>query len=151
MAKSDIAMWVVSFIILVLVGLAVTPSLTSSGTTARIAVINSEIGTIRNASMLWVAQNSPNGDFTGISATGVATQLPALTLATNKFQSKVNPGITYTIAPKSGDASQVTITIDGLGLVTGAEASVKTSQTANSTLITDTVATDGTLVIDFRG
>lgn len=150
MAKSDIAMWVVSFIILVLVGLAVTPSLTSSGTTARIAVINSEIGTIRNASMLWVAQNSPNGDFTGISATGVATQLPGLTLSSGEFVSKVNTGITYSLSA-AADSSILTIKINGLTAVNGAEASVKTSQINNSVSITDVNTTDGTLEMNFRG
>lgn len=151
MAKTDVIMWAVSFVILLLVGLSVAPSLTSSSSTARIAVINSELSTIRQASILWVAQNSPTGDFTGISATGVSIQLPALVLSSGKFQSKASASITYTITPKSGDSTQLEISIDGLSAISGSETSIKTSQTLIATTVTDATAGDGTLVIDFKG
>ena len=151
MAKTDVIMWAVSFMILLLVGLSVAPSLTASSGTARIAVINSELSTIRQASILWVAQNSPTGDFTGITATGVSVQLPALVLSSGKFQSKANAGITYTLSAKTGDPTQLEISVEGLTAISGSEASLKISQTITATGVTDTTVGDGILAVDYKG
>lgn len=151
MAKSEILMWVAGIMMMIILGLAVAPTVTKSGDTARIAVVNSELGTIRNTAMLWVAQNSPDGTFSGITSTNISTYLPGLDLVGGKLVSKANSSITYSIVPKTGDTSQISITLAGLSVIQGAEASIKNSQTANTSSIDDTATDDGTLVLNYRG
>lgn len=151
MAKSEILMWVAGIMMMIILGLAVAPTVTKSGDTARIAVVNSELNALRNTSMLWVAQNSPDGTFAGITSTLLQTYLPGMTLTGGKLVSKANASIQYAVTVKTGDASQLTITIQGLDAIEGAEASVKTSQTSIAAGVTDASATDGILAIDYRG
>lgn len=151
MAKSEILMWVAGIMMMIILGLAVAPTVTKSGDTARIALVNGELNAIRNTSMLWVAQNSPDGTFTGISSTLLQTYLPGMTLTGGKLVSKANASIQYSIAVKSGDTSQLAITVEGLDKITGAETSVKASQTAIAATVTDATADDGILVLDYRG
>ena len=151
MAKSEILMWVAGIIMMIILGLAVAPTVTKSGDTARIALVNGELNAIRNTSMLWVAQNSPDGTFTGISSTLLQTYLPGLDLVDGKLVSKANSSITYSIVPRTGDTSQISITLSGLSVIEGAEASIKNSQTANTSSINDTATDDGTLVLNYRG
>ena len=151
MAKSEILMWVAGIIMMIILGLAVAPTVTKSGDTARIALVNGELNAIRNTSMLWVAQNSPDGTFTGISSTLLQPYLSGMTLTGGKLVSKANSSITYSIVPRTGDTSQISITLSGLSVIEGAEASIKNSQTANTSSINDTVTDDGTLVLNYRG
>lgn len=152
MGKADILMIIAGIIMSILLGLAVVPSINKSTDTPKYAVINSEIANIKNASVLWIGANTSDGTFTGVTAAGVQTFLPSLTLnASNEIVSKVNSGITYVVGPKSGDSTQLQITVKGLNVVDGAEASVKNTQTSLASEVTDTTATDGTLVFDFKG
>ena len=150
MAKSEILMWVAGIMMMIILGLAVAPTISKSGDTAKIAVINSELNSIRNASIIYLAK-SPTGTFTGITATEVQSYLPGLNLASTKLQSKVNPLVTYLVAPNGINPEQLTITVEGLDKISTAETTVKTSQTPIAVTITDTNTTDGTLVFDFRG
>lgn len=152
MAKSDILLWVVSIMFAVIIGMVVVPSITKSGETARIAVINGEINSIRNGTILWLAQSSSTGDFTGVTAKKVSEFLPGLVVDTDgKFVSKLNSAITYEISPKSGDASLLSITVSGLDKINGAEASVFSNQKQATSGSNDTTLDDGKLVLEYRG
>ncbi len=150
--KSEILMVIAAIIMSLAFGLVVGPSINQSTNTPKYAVINSEIGNIKNASALWIGANTTDGTYSGITATGVQTYLPGLTLnASNELVSKVNTGITYVVGPKTGDATQLEITVKGLTAVSGAETSVKNTQTSLASTVTDTTANDGTLVFAYKG
>lgn len=152
MGKADILMIIAGIIMSILLGLAVVPSINKSIDTPKYAVINSEIANIKNASVLWIGANTLDGTFAGVTAEGVQAFLPSLTLNAGKeIVSKVNSGITYIVGPRQGDSTQLQITVKGLNLVNGADASVKNTQTSLASKVIDDTPNDGTLVFEFRG
>ncbi len=152
MGKSEIVMILAGIIMTLLLGLAVAPSVGKSTDTSKYAVVNSELNNIRNASALWLGQNSSDGTYTGVTATGIQTFLPSLTLnGSGELVSRANSGVSYVVAPKTGDSSQLEVTAKGLTTISGAETSVKTQQTSIAATITDTTANDGILVFDYKG
>ena len=146
MAKSEILMWVAGIMMMIILGLAVGPTITKSGNTAKTAVINNEISAIKNAAILWVGQNSSDGTYAGITAAGIQEFLPSLGLDTGKLVSKTSNSVKYAISVNAG----LQITISGLNTVEGAEASVASSQAKIASTLTNSSPTDGIITMVFN-
>ncbi len=156
MGFREIAMIVVSLILVGILGLAVAPSITASGDATKTSVVASEFDSVLSASKMWMANNSTAGNFNGVTAQAMSAQIPNLTAsgsgATSTLVSKVNTSITYQIASATTTSTDdsVQITISGLTAISGAEASLATSLATKGT-VTNTSATDGILVVKIRG
>lgn len=153
MAKSEILMWVAGIMMMIILGLAVAPTITKSGDTAKIAVINSELGSIRKASILYVGINPTTG-FNNINAELLAPYLPGMTLtgtgAIATLDSKSDSSIKYTIVV-GADTTLARVTVNGLNNIVNAETNVKNAQSTQATTTTDTNTSDGILVFEFKG
>lgn len=147
---NQLLMLLASIILGSIIGLGVYPLMNKSNDTGRTSLVNTELQAIKTASTLWLAKDS-DGTFTNVSIANISSYLPSLTVTGGKFVSKANTSITYDIAVKSSDSSQFTVTVSGLTAISGAEASVKTTQTPIAATVTDTSTTDGILELDYRG
>lgn len=147
---NQLLMLLATLVLGAIIGTGVYPIMSKSQDTGRVALVNQEISSIKTAALLWLTKDS-DGTFTSASVTNLTSYVPGFTVTGGKFVSKANTGITYDVAVKTGDSSQFTITVAGLTVITGAETSVKTTQTSIASNITDTSATDGILALDFRG
>ena len=148
MAKSEILMWVAGIMMMIILGLAVGPTITKSGNTAKTAVINNEISAIKNAAILWVGQHSSDGTYAGITVEGIQEFLPSLALAdTNTtLVSKTSNNVKYVVNVNAG----LQITISGLNTVEGAEASVASSQLKVASTLTNASPVDGEITLVFN-
>ncbi len=146
MAKSEILMWVAGIMMMIILGLAVGPTITKSGNTAKTAVINNEISAIKNAAILWVGQNSSDGTYAGITAAGIQEFLPSLALDTGKLVSKTSNSVKYAISVNAG----LQIIITGLNTVEGSEASVASSQLKVASTLTNASPADGEMTLVFN-
>lgn len=85
---------------------------------ANVKLIASEVGNVAAASKIWLANNSTDGTFTGVTAAKAGTYIPDLAIASLAFTSKVVPAVNYT--PAAGlTTSQVVISIAGLTAAQG--------------------------------
>lgn len=128
MAKSEILMWVAGILMMIILGLAVAPTITKSGDTSKIAIINSEIENIRKASNLWVGQNSTDFALTyycNFNA-NVAKDFVNLEFdsANNRLTSKANNNIKYEIGCNS---DFLRIIVSNLDSINGAFESINKS------------------------
>lgn len=153
MGFREIAMIVVAIILGGILTLSIAPSMSASGNAVRAGVLNGEVETVAASAKMWMANNTA-GTFNGISATAIGTGVP-LTVTGGKYVSKAAGGVTYEVAAATSTSTDdsFTITVEGLSSVSGAEAAMKSMligkyDTGN---VTDTVATDGILVVKIRG
>ena len=159
MAFREIAMIVVSLILVGILGLSVAPSITASGDATKTSVVASEFETIIKTSKMWMTNNSIAGDFTGINAASMSNILPTVAVeisgATSAFVSKVDSNIKYKIisATTSSTNDSIEITISGLTSIADIEAALKTSLSNmyGSANITDSVVNDGILIVKIKG
>lgn len=147
---NQLLMLLATLVLGAIIGTGVYPIMSKSQDAGRVSLVNQEISSIKTGTLLWLVKDS-DGTFTNASVTNVAPYIPGFTVTGGKFVSKANSGITYDLAVKSGDSTQFTITTAGLTVISGAETSVKTTQSSIAANITDTSATDGILELDFRG
>lgn len=142
MAKTEILMWVAGIMMMIILGLAVAPTITKSGETAKVAVINSEINAIRSAAVLYSA--TKGGDYTGLTSLVIKDYLKLNVgwISPTKLMSRADStgNIEYNIVEKAGHPEQfiIEITRIGMALSTTARASVLATQTtlADSAVLT---------------
>ncbi len=162
MGFREIAMIVVSLILVGILGLAVAPSITASGDATKTSVVGSEIETVAKASKMWMTNNSIRGDFTGITAEAISGTLSTMSVAgsgsSSKLISKVISSINYEISSTTTNSTDdsVQITISGLTAISGAEASLKTTLTniygvLNVSEGSGGTSSDGILIIKVKG
>lgn len=146
----ELLMLLATLVLGAIIGTGVYPIMSKSQDAGRVSLVNTEIGSIKTAALLWLVKDS-DGTFTSVSVANLTSYVPGFTVTSNKFVSKANSDITYDVAVKTGDSTQFTITVAGLTAISGAETSVKTTQTSIAANVTDTSSTDGILALDFRG
>lgn len=148
--KSNLMLLIAGFAIGILLAGAATYSIFKAGDAIKISLVNAEINTVKVAAITSYLPKS-DGTFTGIANTDITAVVPALTITSGKLVSKINSSINYSVAAKSGDSTQLEITVSGLTALTDLETSVKNTQTGIATTVTDTTAGDGILVLDYKG
>jgi hypothetical protein len=155
MGFREIAMIIVSLILGGILALNVAPSISASGDATKTSMLNGEFESINSAAKMWMSNNSTTGTFNGLTPTAMTNTIPNLTITALKFTSKVNSAVNYDVASATTTSTDdsALITINGLNTTTGAEAALKTSFTTKygAAAITDTVTTDGILVVKVRG
>lgn len=109
-------MWGMAGLVLTVATLGgVTLSSYQSLDAANAKMVASEVGNVATATKLWVANNSADGTFTGITAEAMTKYIPDLAVtgtgATSVFDSKASTGVTYKVAA-GADTSQVVLTAD---------------------------------------
>ena len=91
MGFREIAMIVVSLILVGILGLAVAPSITASGDATKGAIVVNEIEAIVAAANMYAVNTNQDGDITGLTAESVSKFIPNLQVnsMTARLKSKV--------------------------------------------------------------
>lgn len=154
MGTKDIVAVIIAFALGAIGTWLAAPSFFQASTATVSQGIAQEISTIRMAALMWVANKSTTGDFTGVEADvigGSGNALPDFTVsgtgASSTLTSRVATGVTYTLAPASGNKG-FTITVNGLGTY---ETLTKSNTLKLPATITDTSTSDGILSYAFNG
>lgn len=108
-------LWTIAGLVLTVLTLGgVTISSYQSMDASKSKLVASEVGNVATAAKLWMANNSTDGTFTGISATAMTKYIPDLVVdGDGKFTSKTVPAITIAVAADT-DTSKVIITAAGI-------------------------------------
>lgn len=132
-------MWTLAGLVLTVLTLGgVTLSSAQSFDASEGKMVAAETGNIATAAKLWLANNSSDGTFTGITPFAMAKYIPdmkaaddgaALNAAGDLFASKASSGVTFNLAAGANTA-QVVITVDKIGF--DAHAVVKKSLTGKA-------------------
>ena len=91
-------LWAIAGLIITVLTLGgVSISSYQSLDSAKSKLIASEVGNISTAAKLWMANNSTNNSFVGISSTAMTRNIPDLTEAAGSFTSKADADVSYTV------------------------------------------------------
>lgn len=105
MGFREIALIAVALILALILGLAVSPSITASADATKASIVSNEIASIASASKMWMVDNSTTASLTGLNAVAIAKHIPNLTLVEWSgepyFVSKVSPNLHYVIRQDS--------------------------------------------------
>ncbi|MFA6700734.1 MAG: hypothetical protein WCS28_11280 [Thiomicrospira sp.] len=156
----NIILAVVGVVLTILAGLAIAPSISNTQEKVKASKVVEEVTAVRNASLLWLVNDSVNGLFTGINAESTSGLVPDLTLsgtgATSTLGSRIFPGdVTYALAVDgtNADQVQVTITLSGTANTDEVKASIE-NRIQNLPYTNATAPTFGagdSITINFRG
>lgn len=119
----------------------VAPSINSSSEAIKANLVATEVSAIKNASKMWLANESKDGTYKDFNNTAITNYLPELKLDGSDFQSKAGNGVKFTITKAT-----VTTTNDGIqvvidNLTTKQESIVRKSM---ETLTNETIAASAT-------
>ena len=114
MAKSEILMWVAGILMMIILGLAVAPTITKSGDTAKNAVGISEVNNLKQAVTLWYADNAANAIFCNATPTNLKPYIDSLNYDGSKFVSKAKTNIKFDTGCDPSYQTEFLVTISGL-------------------------------------
>jgi len=81
----------------------VSPSISASSEAIQAGMISTEVGAIKNASKMWLANSSSDGTYAAITEEDISTLVPDLVVTGGKLDSKTS-GVTHDISVVSLDS-----------------------------------------------
>ena len=106
---------VIGVILTVMAMYMVSPSISASSEAVQAGMISTEVGAIKNASKMWLANSSSDGTFSAITEADISTLVPDLVQAdSNTTLLSKTSGVKHTIAGGGTSNDSIVVVITGM-------------------------------------